>query len=962
MSYYSLFPSNQFLPPSIPQISQRNQTQYAIPEQSERTQAISDASLIKDSSQKKKMAQGSFVLQRQQELQNLHYQNHTSRSFNPNINTVNNANNANSTARKSSFENPSNKVNGISNEKSEKQGIIQKNTQEIDSRSKPLNNIKKISNNEIQGSRINQIQKSNSQLNESQMISSFSSKENTFVSGTAPKKLSQPITFQSNGIVDKTEDLSIGVVYPSLVLPSAIRNGAPLFNNSTFVRDDSSNKIQKTLSSRIQNVAHNDSPNLSYPGAKIQNTSNSLNHIPFGSSLSKASISNNVSSHPKDLNSQLNNPSVRDSAIRGNFYSNSTPLPNSLSTLSNGLSSFTNNVSNLTNSSLSNGITAPANSGSSLSYLSPLANGVSTQFPTNSNSIEQDNFGFSSHMEHQIQNPLSHQILPSHSLHTIPNIQLSQNAQMHATSNQSLSFQNSSEPNTLNLIEKLELWNLTPKNKRESANSLSSIGSSRSSLSVEESWGSTLTGTNSDLSGNRLSSSSVASFLSESPFNSRGNRLSNSSLDSNHYDAFYPTQHHNNLTNHPLYHLNQIHNDDTLQEKNIDKNFSPLDMSSYHLSSDSIDFDNIYSNIQLSGLQSDILPEDFDNFQEADFSTLEISESGTRIYDNTNVFVKHLPPTMNDEELRNCFSQFGEIVSCKVMLNVKNKTSLGFGFIRFKDSISANLAIEKMTGFRMGKKKLLCKLSNKELPVVGTEPRTNLYVKHLPTNFDNEKLKKLFEKYGNIKEVKVMMDKNTGQSKQIGFVRFDKQVSATRALFEMNNVILKEEDCATPLNVHYAETSTEKRMRQVHQQARLSISQQFIANQQRKSIESISTEDIEPEIEIKPEVEIEINLESDIENNIKKEMNLKKDETQVANQNANLFIFHLPPDVRDKELNELFTPFGDVDSVRVITDKNGVSKGFGFVKYFKFDDALRAITAMNGFKLGKKHIKVSFKQ
>ena len=46
----------------------------------------------------------------------------------------------------------------------------------------------------------------------------------------------------------------------------------------------------------------------------------------------------------------------------------------------------------------------------------------------------------------------------------------------------------------------------------------------------------------------------------------------------------------------------------------------------------------------------------------------------------------------------------------------------------------------------------------------------------------------------------------------------------------------------------------------------------------------------------------------------------------------NLYVGNLSYSVTDEELNQLFSQFGQVDSARVIIDRDsGRSKGFGFV-------------------------------
>lgn len=76
-----------------------------------------------------------------------------------------------------------------------------------------------------------------------------------------------------------------------------------------------------------------------------------------------------------------------------------------------------------------------------------------------------------------------------------------------------------------------------------------------------------------------------------------------------------------------------------------------------------------------------------------------------------------------------------------------------------------------------------------------------------------------------------------------------------------------------------------------------------------------------------------------------------------------LFVYNLAPETDESLLWQLFGPFGAVQNVKVMRDlASQKCKGFGFVTMTNYDEALLAITALNGYQIGGRALQVSFKK
>src|ERR1017187_939437 len=74
----------------------------------------------------------------------------------------------------------------------------------------------------------------------------------------------------------------------------------------------------------------------------------------------------------------------------------------------------------------------------------------------------------------------------------------------------------------------------------------------------------------------------------------------------------------------------------------------------------------------------------------------------------------------------------------------------------------------------------------------------------------------------------------------------------------------------------------------------------------------------------------------------------------------NIFVGNLSFNTGEEELRQLFEPFGQVDRVSIMTDRDtGRSRGFGFVEMTSAEDGEKAIAAMNGSQIGGRTLKVN---
>lgn len=74
----------------------------------------------------------------------------------------------------------------------------------------------------------------------------------------------------------------------------------------------------------------------------------------------------------------------------------------------------------------------------------------------------------------------------------------------------------------------------------------------------------------------------------------------------------------------------------------------------------------------------------------------------------------------------------------------------------------------------------------------------------------------------------------------------------------------------------------------------------------------------------------------------------------------NIYVGNLSWNLKDQDLQNLFAPYGEVTSAKIVSDKfTNRSKGFGFVEMATDEEAKAAIDALNGTEVDGRNIVVN---
>lgn len=325
---------------------------------------------------------------------------------------------------------------------------------------------------------------------------------------------------------------------------------------------------------------------------------------------------------------------------------------------------------------------------------------------------------------------------------------------------------------------------------------------------------------------------------------------------------------------------------------------------------------------------------------------------------------------------------------------------MGFGFVNFESNEAAVSAMNAMNGVQLPQGKLM-KISLAR-PAWKANIHSNVYVSGLPLSFDEEDILDVFKAFAEkIENVRKLRD-GRGIFRGISVIRFDSEEVALEATRKLNG--LQFADWPTPMQI--------RPWRPEFRPERIDSSISSPSASTPPSSMSPSTPPytgcgmttpsptglnklLVPSVDIDRLNESNISSNSSngkphprpvghkaenwqeiwykyVESQMKQftppptpsaypsmSLNLMRARSSpvISETVPSLFVFHLPAETTEAQLQALFEQYGGIVSVRVLA-----GKGYGFVNFQKLESALAAVSGMNGYKIGNKHLKVEFKK
>lgn len=364
-------------------------------------------------------------------------------------------------------------------------------------------------------------------------------------------------------------------------------------------------------------------------------------------------------------------------------------------------------------------------------------------------------------------------------------------------------------------------------------------------------------------------------------------------------------------------------------------------------------------------------------------------------YPMTSLYVGDLHHDVTEAMLFEKFSQTGPVLSIRVCRDMITRRSLGYAYVNFQQPADAERAMDTMNFDVMKGRPIRIMWSQRD-PSIRKSGVGNIFIKNLDKSIDNKDMYDTFSTFGTILSCKVATDEH-GNSKGYGFVHFETEEAANKAIEKVNGMLLSDkklfvgrfvprkdrekelgEKAKRFTNVYiknFPEAFNEEKLREIFEEFgpitsyRIMLDDAtgksrgfgFVAYEDPEAAEVACTEMSGKEMEGKTLYVGRAQKRGERQMELKRKFELLKMERINRYQGVNLYVKNLDDTIDDEKLRVEFQPYGTITSAKVMTE-DGRSRGFGFVCFSSPEEATKAVTEMNGRIIGTKPLYVALAQ
>uniref|UniRef100_A0A6T8JM21 PABP n=1 Tax=Proboscia inermis TaxID=420281 RepID=A0A6T8JM21_9STRA len=346
-----------------------------------------------------------------------------------------------------------------------------------------------------------------------------------------------------------------------------------------------------------------------------------------------------------------------------------------------------------------------------------------------------------------------------------------------------------------------------------------------------------------------------------------------------------------------------------------------------------------------------------------------------------NIFVKNLHTSIDNKQLYDTFSLFGNILSCKVVTEPQSGDSKGYGYVHYETAEAANAAIEKLDGMLIDGQEVQVGHFMRRNERPGQSDWTNCYVKNIPLEWDDAKLNEVFSTYGEVISAtitfgtpKVFKKKKT----QPVPVETDKDNESAKSKDEATETAPDEKNDAPAESEEKDGEETKTAVVEESEESPPAVEKKssslgygFVNFAEHdgavRSVEELTGTKFPSKVDGE-DVEIELFVcraqkKAERERELRAKYDALKMDRISKFQGVNLYVKNLDDTVSDDLLRDEFSAYGTITSARVMKEaKDGRSKGFGFVCFATPEESTLAVNEMNGKLIANKPIFVALAQ